>query len=151
MDPLEAALASLKLQEVPNVRGTSKKFGIVESTLRRRFKGKTVSFQHARYKSHNRLSHAQEEALINQINRFTDRGLPPTTRMVRNFAEEIVQGRVGKNWVDVFVKRHRTELKSIYLRNMDSDRVKSEYAPVFKHFYDLVSRSFKRFNLNCLH
>ncbi len=33
MNPLETALTSLKLQKVPNVRDTSRKFGIVESTL----------------------------------------------------------------------------------------------------------------------
>ena len=151
MDPLEAALTSLKLQKTPNVRGTSRKFGIVESTLRRRFRGKTVSFQQARYKSHNRLSHAQKKTLIIQINRLTDRGLPPTTKMMKNFAEEIVQGPVGKNWVGALVKRYRTELKSIYFRNMNSDRMKSEYAPVFKHFYDLVSENFKCLNVKCLH
>ena len=97
MDPLEAALESLNLQEVPNVRSTSRKFGIVESTLRRRFKGKTVFYQRAKYLSHNCLSHAQEKTLIMQINRLTDRGIPPTIRMMRNFAEEIIQKPIGKN------------------------------------------------------
>ena len=83
-----------------------------------------------------------------QINRLTDRGIPPTTRMVRNFAEEIIQRPVGKNWVGEFVKRYDTKLKSIYLRNMDRDRMKSEYAPVFKYFYDLVSEKFESLNGN---
>lgn len=97
MDPLEVALASLKLQEVPNVRSTSRKFGIVESTLRRKFKGKTISLQRVKYLSHHCLSHAHQKTLISQINRLTDRGLPPTTRMVKNFAEEIIQRPVSKN------------------------------------------------------
>ena len=64
--------------------------------------------------------------------------------MVKNFAEEVIKDNVGKNWAREFVKRYNTELKSIYLRNMDRDRMKSEYAPVFKHFYDLVSDDLKR-------
>lgn len=43
------------------------------------------------------------------------------------------------------------ELKSIYLRNLDSDRVKSEYALVFKQFYDMVSENIKRSGAACLH
>lgn len=39
MDSLETALVSLKLQKMSNVRDTSRKFGIVESTFRRKFKG----------------------------------------------------------------------------------------------------------------
>ena len=47
-----------------------------------------------------------------------------------------------------FVKRYNTKLKSIHLRNMDRDRMKSEYASVFKHFYDLVSEKFESLNEN---
>lgn len=139
MDPLEAALASLSLQEAPNIRATAREFGVIESTLRRRFRGQTVSARQARFETHNRLSKAQEKALINQINHLTDRGIPPTTKMVKIFAEEIIKDSVGKNWVGAFVKRYQTELKSIYLRNMNSDRMKAKYASIFKHFYDLVS------------
>ena len=45
---------------------------------------------------------------------------------------------MGKNWVGDFVKRHKDQVKSIYLRNMDGVRVKAEYAPIFKQFYDKV-------------
>jgi hypothetical protein len=69
---------------------------------------------------------------------MTDRGIPPTTQIVRNLAEEIIQRKVGKNWTRDFVKRYRTRLKSLYLFNIDHLRVKAEYGPYFQHFYDLV-------------
>ena len=62
----------------------------------------------------------QEEALIQQINRLTDRGMPPTSGMVRNLAEEVIGRPVGKNWTGDFVKRYKNRLTSVYLRNIDS-------------------------------
>jgi hypothetical protein len=58
--------------------------------------------------------------------------------MVKNFAEEIIEREVGKNWVNQFCQRHKGELKSLYLRNIDNLRVKGEYGPTYKLFYDLV-------------
>ena len=46
---------------------------------------------------HQRLTNAQESVLIRQINFLTNRGLPPTSRIARNMAEEMIGERVGKN------------------------------------------------------
>ena len=45
------------------------------------------------------LTDEQEEVLIGCINSLTDRGMPPTSQIVRNLAEEIRGSKVGKNWV----------------------------------------------------
>ena len=135
---LEAALDSLTLQDVPNFRRTAREYGTVESTLRRRYKGQTVSRHEASSLYRRKLTDAQEDSLIRQINILTDRGIPPTPTMVRNFVEEIVKGPVGKNWTSDFVRRHNDQLKSLYLKNLDKNRVASEYLPIFKQFYDLV-------------
>ena len=58
--------------------------------------------------------------------------------MVRNLAEEVIDASVGKNWTSHFVRRHKDILKSLYLQNIDSQRIQSEYAPLLKCFYDLV-------------
>lgn len=137
--PLDAALADLKLQDVPNIRGTARKFGVIESTLRRRHKGQTVSAQEASHVHKQRLSPAEERALIDQINDLTDRGIPPTVSMVRNFAEEMIEASVGKNWAANFVRRHNDQLKSLYLRNIDNSRIKAEYVPMFKRYFEGVS------------
>lgn len=135
---LELALENLSIQDRPNMRGTAKKFGVQESTLRRRWKGQTLSRKAAASLHRRKLTDAQEESLIGQINKLTERGLPPTSRMVRNFAEEIIKSSVGKNWTSDFVKRHSTRLKSLYLKNIDSKRKKSEFAASYKQYYDLV-------------
>lgn len=97
MDLPEAALTSLNFQEALNILTTAKEFGVVESTLRRKFRDQTISIQQTKFDIHTRFSQPQERALINQINRLTDRGIPPTTRMVKNFAEEIIKDNVNKN------------------------------------------------------
>ena len=58
--------------------------------------------------------------------------------MVKSLAEEIRGTSVGKNWTGQFVRRYKDLLKSGYLRNLDDLRVTAEYAPMFKHFFQLV-------------
>ena len=106
--------------------------------LARRHRGETAPISVANAETHQRLSIQQEEVLIRHINKLTDRGIPPTSRIVRNLTEEIINTSVGKNWTGQFVQRHKKQLKSLYLRNIDNLRTKAEYAPMFKHFYDLV-------------
>jgi hypothetical protein len=84
------------------------------------------------------LTSNQEEELIKVINDLSFRGLPPTSSIVRNLAEEMVSRLVGKNWTGQFIKRHKARLKSIYLRNMDNMRVKAEYGPMIQLFFRMV-------------
>jgi len=64
--------------------------------------------------------------------------MPPTTVIVKNLAEEIRGCAVGKNWTASFVDRHKHELKSLYLKSIDNQRVKGEYPPAYELFYQLV-------------
>ena len=57
---------------------------------------------------------------------------------MHNLAEEMIGESVGKNWIGDFVRRHKDRVTSLYLRNINSQRIQSEYAPIFKYFYDLV-------------
>jgi hypothetical protein len=141
-DRMELALADLKQQEKPNVLHTAKKISLAESTLRKRWQGKSMSQQAANSEYKQRLTDAQETMLVQQINRLTDRGLPPTSSIVRSLAEEMIQGPVGKNWTGGFVRRNKDKLISLYLRNIDSQRTKAEYPPMFKYFYTLVGLGF---------
>ena len=136
---MELAMADLANQDKPNYKATAKKYSVGRTTLRQRYLGQTLSIQAAASKYRQRLTSIQEETLIKHINSLTNRGLPPTSRIVRNLAEEIIGGPVGKNWTGDFVKRYKNRLTSIHLRNIDSQRIKSEYAPSFKQFYDLVT------------
>jgi Tc5 transposase-like DNA-binding protein len=136
---IELAIADLLEQDEPTYRATARKYDINYTTLMRRFKGEQVSRAIANAEIRQRLSLEQEEMLIKHINKLSNRGIPPTSQIVKNLAEEIIGGdELSKNWVGDFVKRYKDRLKSIYLRNMDGICVKAEYAPIFKQFYDMV-------------
>ena len=135
---IEAALAELDLLEKPNYSATAQKWQLDRRTLSRRHKGQTVSRAQANAEFNQRLTIEQEEVLIGHINKLTDRGIPPTSQMVKNLAEEIAGCPIGKNWVGGFVKRHSDQLKSHYLRTIDNCRKKAEYVPRFQEFFDCV-------------
>ena len=146
---MELALADLNQQEYPNVLKTSKSYNLVESTLRRRWKGQTLSHEEASSEYKQRLTTAQEEVLIQRINQLANRGIPTTSRIVHNLAEEMVQGPIGKNWTGQFVERYNDRLKSLYLKNIDKPRVQAEYAPLFKLFFDLVFAAYPNSSNYC--
>jgi hypothetical protein len=58
--------------------------------------------------------------------------------MVKNFTEEIIRRAMGKNWTGQFIKRHVDVLKSLYLRNINNQRVKGQYTPIYRLFFTLV-------------
>jgi Tc5 transposase DNA-binding domain len=138
-DRIQAAIDDLKSQKRANYSKTAKKWKVERTTLAKRFKGETRSIQAYQSEVSRRLSDQQEIALVQQINKLTLRGMPPTSRICRNLAEEIVGGKVGKNWNARFIQRHKKDLTSLYLRNIDNMRKKADYAPLFRLFYDLVS------------
>jgi len=65
--------------------------------LHRRFWGKTTSREEHIDLKQLALSKAQEAALLSLINKLTYKGLPPTPRIVKNLAEEMRGGSIGKN------------------------------------------------------
>jgi|HubBroStandDraft_2_1064218.scaffolds.fasta_scaffold751983_1 ATP-dependent protease Clp ATPase subunit len=141
-DNMKNALDALDAQLLPNYTQIALKFGLQRTTLMRRHKGICDSRAQATSQYHKLLTDTQEEVLITQINKLTARGLPPTSHIVKNLAEEIVGREVNKNWTAHFVKRHSSRLKSLYLRNIDNLRMKSEYGPHIQHFFDLVTFNF---------
>ena len=53
---IELEIADLNRQLKPNINAPAKSYSLVESTLRRRFKGESLSFQAAHLVSYQRLS-----------------------------------------------------------------------------------------------
>ena len=87
---------SLSLQSVPLLAPTTSVQQPHRTTLARRAQGK-IDLRHI-YRDHVSLLSAQQQlTLVNEINRLTDQGLPPTCTMVRNFAEDVVKKRPKKN------------------------------------------------------
>ena len=94
---INAALAELKTQDRTNYAATARKWNIDRTTLSRRHRGKMGSIQDANSTSRQKLTNIQEEVLIEYINKLTDRGIPPTPQILKNFAEEIAGGELSVN------------------------------------------------------
>jgi hypothetical protein len=122
MDPISLALEdlkSLKPGEKPNYTEIAKKHGVNRVTLSRRHRG-VQSSQATQYENQRILNNQQSQTLIKWINELTERGLPPSHEILRNFVKEIVGKKPGKHWPVRFVKKHQNELLAAWTTVMDA-------------------------------
>ena len=138
MSAIELALNDLESQKSPNFKQTAKKYGVQRTTLARRFKGLTASTA-VKNELQSLLSNEQQRALINEINRLSALGTPPTVHMVRVFASDITGKLPGIHWAGRFCKQHHQEITSIYLKGFDISRKKADSWHELKKYFDLVS------------
>jgi len=96
MDPIDAALAALELQNPPNYTRTAKEFNVIYFTLSRHYRQITYAREDVT-EMKSLLLIQQERTLLRYIDLLTKRGLPPTTQMVRNFAFKILRIMPRKN------------------------------------------------------
>jgi Tc5 transposase DNA-binding domain len=87
----------LDSQRDRNYTAAARDHNIDCTTLARRYKGQTVSRAETNSRKRQRLNDVQEDTLLRYIDTLTDRHIPPTSQIVRNLAEEILKGPVGKN------------------------------------------------------
>ena len=116
---------------------------VILTIFRRRWKDQSVSYEKTFDIHKQRFSSIEKEILITQINQLTNKELSSINKIVRNLAEEMIQSSMKKNWARNFCHRHENRLKSIYLRNIDSKRMKIEYASLFQRFYQLIETFFQ--------
>jgi hypothetical protein len=114
------AIGAIQRGEFTDYSKAAKYYECSRSAVSRCIRGLTKTRQQANSFWHQCLTIEQEEVLIHRINYLTDRGMPPTSHIVKNLAEEIRGAEVGKNWVGHFVKCHSIRLKSLYLCNIDN-------------------------------
>lgn len=136
-DQIEAALAALALQDIPNYKRTAKEYGVCRTTLSRRHRGLCRSIQEAR-ELQCLLSSQQQITLVNYINELSEAGIPPTPSMVRVFVFEISRQWPGEHWVARFVENHKTVLKSTYLYGFDLKRKRADNYSMVKKYFELV-------------
>jgi hypothetical protein len=96
-DRIEKAIDLLNRELLPNVKAMAKRAYLDYTTLSRRYRGITTSRAEANSLYRQCLTKAQEEALIKQINKLSNRNMPPTSHIVKNLAEEICGRKVYKN------------------------------------------------------
>ena len=84
---------------------------------------------------------------MSYINELTEKGLPPTPAMVRNFAQDIVGKRPRKDWSQGFYKRHQDVLTSGYLNNIDRQRKDADTVASYKSYFALVERKIAEYGV----
>ena len=146
MEPIDAALTALELQNPSHYTQTAKEFNVVRSTLSRRHRQITRARKDVT-EMKSLLSVQQEKTLLEYINLLTERGLPPTTQMVRNFASEISGITPGKNWISRFIERHKNKIKSSYLTPADIARKRADNPYQYKLFYELLTEKIKKYEI----
>ena len=138
---IEAALADLESQDIPNYAATARKYGVNRITLARRWRGEQGTREEATATSRLLLNPLQEEELVQYILKLTRQGTSPTPHIVKNIAEELVGKSIGEDWTHRFIKRHDNRLHSIYLKSIDKIRQKADYKPYLAEYYRLVTCS----------
>jgi hypothetical protein len=95
---MQLALAECSKYNKPNYSAIAQKYPPVNClTLLRRFLKEQVFKTIANSEHRQCLSIEQEEVLISHINKLTCHGLPLTSAIVRNLAEEMISCPIRKN------------------------------------------------------
>ena len=87
---IEQAINDLISQDAPNIAATAKKYNLVHSTLRRRYKGITVSDRQARSEGPQLFTDAQKEIIIKYLNKLSNKGFHPTPQILENLIIEVL-------------------------------------------------------------
>jgi hypothetical protein len=131
----------------PNISATARSHGIHPSTLSRRWRGRSTSKKIA-LSDRRFLNNEQERSLINYINELSERSAAPTPAMVTAFASQLAGRAPGHCWVSRFVRRHRSELESAYLNNLDLDRHQADSAHSFQVYFDTVNQKIQQYQIS---
>ncbi|KAF2001586.1 hypothetical protein P154DRAFT_553572 [Amniculicola lignicola CBS 123094] len=91
-----------------------------------------------------KLSHEQEIELVEYIEGLTQRALPPTRAMIRNFASYIARERVGEGWTTgMDRKRHHADSEAKYNLYFDLLYQKiAQYRVEPQHTYNMDKKGF---------
>jgi hypothetical protein len=124
----------------------AKNHGVVRSTLSRREQGLSVSREEKAI-AQRLLTPTQESELVEYIERLTERHLPPTRTMIKNFASEIAGKEPSDSWVTDFLHRNRDHLISQWATAIDSDRHKADSWGKYKQYFDLMQRKMTQYSI----
>jgi hypothetical protein len=149
MGSIEEALAALDLLEPgerPNYTEVAKTYGVHRSTLSKRHRGVQQS-REAQYEAQSNLNHQQSKQLIQWIDELTERGLPPTHEMLRNFAKEISGQKPGKNWPGRWLKSHNDKITTRYATGIDCLRKRADSAFKYSLYFAMVARKIEEYGI----
>jgi len=153
MSPIKEALVEIESLE-PGEQFTytqiANKHGINRSTLSRRHRSVTAS-RAAIAAEQQKLTPQQEIELVKYIEGLTKRHLPPTRKMIQNFASAIAKEPVSESWVTRFINRHSVHLISQWVTGMDSNRHKADSATKYSLYFDYLRSKIDQYRIDPRH
>jgi hypothetical protein len=149
MNSIEAAIEAIESREPGasfSYREVAKRFGVSRATLSRRHQGVTQS--RAAAAQHKQLLNPQQEAeLVQYIERCTERGLPPTREMVRNFATAIAKWEASDAWVSRFLHCHEVDLTVKWSAGLDRNRHQADSYKKYNLYFELLHGKIQEYNV----
>lgn len=93
---ISKAVAAIRAGEFTDYSKPAAFYGVNRTSVSKRVRGQTKT-KEANSFYHQCLTDEQEEVLISYINSLTDRGMAPTSHIVKNLAKEIRGKEVKRN------------------------------------------------------
>jgi hypothetical protein len=147
------AVQAIQQGSVKSTRAASIAYDVPYSTLYRRVKG--CPARRDTRPASSKLTKTEESTLIEWILSMDRRGLAPTSDIVRQMANLLLQKRsenqanpltVGKLWVHNLVQRHKA-LKCRYNRKYDYQRAKCEDPALIQPWFELVHNTISKYGI----
>ena len=124
----------------PFYRDAAKIWGVSWGTWRRRHQGSQAT--HTGAASHKQKFNEQELELLRYVKEITEKVLPPTRAMIRNFGSAVAQDPCSDCWVFQCLEQNKAHLTSKWTIKMGRHRIKADnkdrYYRCFKHLYTLL-------------
>jgi hypothetical protein len=149
MDAINAAIEAIELRKPGasfSYRAVAKQFGVDRTTLSRRHRGaqQTVA---AKHEEQQLLNPQQEAELVVYIERCTERGLPPTREMVRNFASAVAKWEASDAWVTRILHRHHVDLTVKWSAGLDCNRHQADSHYKYDLYFQLLHGKMREYNV----
>jgi transposase-like protein len=136
---MDTAITELRSSSTPCVAAVARKYGLVTSTLRRRWKG-MISSRDQAIEDSRFLNSQQEQQLLSHTKQLCGRCLPPIPAIMADIAAQLGGKAPGHNWCSRFVQRHKTELDSRYLHSLDLNRHEADSVASFERYFSVVGK-----------
>ncbi|RYN88163.1 hypothetical protein AA0119_g12098 [Alternaria tenuissima] len=82
---------------------------------------------------------------------LTERRIPPTREIIRNFASAIVQESVSESWVTRFIDRQQDQFTPRWTTAMDANRHAADSSTKYKLYFELLQHKIAEYNVDAEH
>lgn len=141
---MDAAITELNSLKTPCVAVVARKYGLVTSAIRRRWKGVTISRDQAIEDSRFLNSQQEQQLLIRELCNMC---FSSTPAIMTNIAARLGARAPGHNWCSRFVQRHKSEVDSRYPDNLDLNRHKLDSAISFERCFSVLGDKMEEYSI----